>query len=907
MKKIKLLLFFFYVMVFIGTVNLKAQQPNIVFIYADDWGWGDLSCHGSDWMLTPNIDKLASEGIDFYQFNVLNPVCSPSRVAALTGRYPSRYGINSVFYATNIGDEQPDWLDPEAPTTARFLQAAGYHTAHYGKWHMGAKTDNPSVYEYGFDEAAAYHAANTPSIDKSNVADSAVAFILRNSDRPFFLDVWIHESHTAHSPSDEALALWEDETDEQRQIYGAVISDGDMKVGQVLDALDEAGITDNTIVVFGTDNGPESTSTSVGEEGSWGSYYSIGETGGYRGQKRSLFEGGVRVPFIVRWPGHTPEGIINDTTVITAVDLLPTFCEAAGVTVPDSALCDGESLLAAFNGDTVTRTRPVYWLHTGSSTQPNNWPRLAVRDGIWKLVTTFDGSQQELHNMVTDEYEDIDNDLSEQYPEIVDSLFTMAIEWYAELPTEPDPDCISTYVEPIEIDYNLASTGTATQSSTANGCGPERAIDGNFSGALADSSVTMTNEEDEPWWEVDLGYEKAINTIAITNRSDECCISYFGAYSVQVLDSERNATYTRNGAGNDKATITVSPNGAVGRYVNIALRETGILTMAEVVLTGESSYLKLQVSDEDSEEYISGATLTLNDDTSSTTSDYGIVAFDLPQDTYTVKVSKDGYITLEQSISVASDTTIALEMVAAKQYTLDLKVTNDSTLNSISDVQFTIDGESYTTDDQGEQSITIYEGSYDYSLSKTGYYTLNDSLEFYSDTLLSVTMVQEMYQMDIAVQNAQTDESIQGASFSIIDSIYQTDAEGNVSLILPSGYYDYAVSMEGFQTLDEFINLSEDTLITIQLEIEQISGLDNTRLSPIKLYPNPVKDELHITLTDIGDIKYDILNIWGQNLRTGIIQEGDNTINFNDVPSGMYTINLYSNQKLMISKQILKQ
>jgi N-acetylgalactosamine-6-sulfatase len=425
----------------LGLANLKAQ-PNIVFIYADDWGWGDLSCHGNEWVKTPNIDKLASEGIDFQQFNVLNPVCSPSRVAALTGRYPSRYGINSVFYAKSKGPEQPDWLDVRAPTTAHFLQEAGYRTGHYGKWHMGDKKDSPYVTEYGFDEAAIYHGRGV-GIAESNVADSAVAFILRNKNNPFYLNVWIHESHTAHSPSDKAKTLWKNETDEQRKIYGAVISDGDMEVGQVLQALEDAGIADNTIVVFATDNGPESTSTNRGKENKWGSYYSIGETGGFRGRKRSLYEGGVRVPFIVRWPGHTPKGMINTTTVISAVDLLPTFCEAAGVTVPASAECDGESLLAAFDGDTIKRTRPIYWLHTGANSLPDKWPRLAVKEGDWKLVSNFDGSQIELHNMKTDPFEETANDLSQKYPEITARLFQMVSTWYQGLPKTPDPSCMS--------------------------------------------------------------------------------------------------------------------------------------------------------------------------------------------------------------------------------------------------------------------------------------------------------------------------------------------------------------------------------------------------------------------------------------------------------------------------------
>ena len=150
----------------------------------------------------------------------------------------------------------------------------------------------------------------------------------------------------------------------------------------------------------------------------------------------------MRVPFIVRWPGHTPKGIINNTTVITAVDLLPTFCEAAKVKVPASAKCDGESLLAAFDGDAIKRTRPIYWLHTGAS-GGNNWPRLALREGDWKIVANYDGSRIELHDMASDPYEETANDLSKKRPEIASRLYQMASTWYQSLPKTADPSCLS--------------------------------------------------------------------------------------------------------------------------------------------------------------------------------------------------------------------------------------------------------------------------------------------------------------------------------------------------------------------------------------------------------------------------------------------------------------------------------
>jgi arylsulfatase A-like enzyme len=415
-------------------------KPNIVFIFADDWGWGDLSCHGHPFLKTPNLDRLAREGTDFQQFNVLSPVCSPSRVAAMTGRYPSRFGVNSVFGGKNPGPEMPDWLDGNAPTIARYLKAAGYHTAHFGKWHMGE--GDPTMADYGIDESAVYHGPGPGTAgDGKEVSNLATAFIEKNKDKPFYLNVWLHESHTAHTPAKESLEKWKHLDDDQKRVYAAVITDGDNHVGKVLAALEKAGVAQNTIVIFSSDNGPESTGPDKGSPGKYGRYYSVGETGGLRGRKRSLFEGGVRVPFIVRWPGHIPAGVKNNTTVFTAVDLLPTLCAAAGVTPPAEAQGDGENLLPAFKGETVARTRPIFWLHKGANQEPDWWPRLAVRDGDWKLVMTDDVQRVELHHLTEDRAES--TDVAKDHPEIVARLTKLALDWKATLPTGVDPSCVS--------------------------------------------------------------------------------------------------------------------------------------------------------------------------------------------------------------------------------------------------------------------------------------------------------------------------------------------------------------------------------------------------------------------------------------------------------------------------------
>jgi N-acetylgalactosamine-6-sulfatase len=445
------------VLLFLSAVTIAAatpaSRPNIIFIFADDWGWGDLSSHGHPWLKTPHLDRLAREGTDFHQFNVLNPVCSPSRTAAMTGMFPSRFGISQHFAAPaqNLARNMPDWLDVRAPSIARFFQQAGYRTAHFGKWHLTNRNTRgaPEPTAYGFDEFAIFNGgAETASADLHATPDNAAKFIAANQDRPFYLNVWLHESHLPHVPTKASLEKWS-HLDEQKRVYAAVITDGDNAVGRVLEALDSAGIAQNTIVIFSSDNGPETTAPAAQRESrdsdakaaGYGGYYSVGSSGGLRGEKRSLFEGGVRVPFLVRWPGRTPAGAINDTTAFTAVDLLPTLSAAAGITLPSDYRGDGEDLLAALKGQLVKRTKPIFWDWTGKAADPHWWPRLAVRDGDWKLLLTADAQRVALHRLTTDRAEAVD--LAKDHPEIVARLTQLALAWKATLPTTVDPSCIS--------------------------------------------------------------------------------------------------------------------------------------------------------------------------------------------------------------------------------------------------------------------------------------------------------------------------------------------------------------------------------------------------------------------------------------------------------------------------------
>ena len=436
-----------------GAAEPGAGRPNVVFIFAGDWGWGDRSGRGADWLATPHLDRLAREGTDFGQFNVLSPVCSPSRTAVLTGRYPARYGVHQHFAHPRQNRERgmPDWLDPRAPTLPRLFRDAGYRTGHFGKWHLSNRQTPgaPRPEAYGIDEWAVFNGgAGWPAARTDAAADDAAAFIRAHRGRPFFVNVWLHETHTPHAPKPESLARWR-HLDEQRQVYAAVVTDGDNAVGRVLAALREAGVEDNTIVLFSSDNGPEHTGRTKrppytepdSDTTGFDTYYSVGETGGLRGRKRHLFEGGVRVPFVVRWPGRTPAGARDDTTVFTAVDLLPTLAAAAGIALPAGYEGDGENLLPALLGRPAVRTKPIFWEWRGGRAEPDGWPRLAVRDGEWKLLLTEEAKRVALHRVAADRAEA--DDVAAAHPEIVARLSRLALAWQASLPKEPPAGCFS--------------------------------------------------------------------------------------------------------------------------------------------------------------------------------------------------------------------------------------------------------------------------------------------------------------------------------------------------------------------------------------------------------------------------------------------------------------------------------
>lgn len=432
--------------------SITNNKPNIIFIYADDWGYEDLGSHGSTFCKTPNLDKMVDEGMDFQNFAVSSPVCSPSRTAVMTGHFPARHSVHGHFATvqSHIKRKMPDWLNPEVVMLPRLLKDAGYTTAHYGKWHLSNThvQDGPSPLDYGYDD---FDAFNLPSRLPQMSADSTMTrtlnFIEKNKEKPFFVNVWVHATHTPHYPKDKFLAQFPD-LNEQQKVYAAVIAEADYNIGLLFAKLKELGIDDNTLVIFSSDNGPEITGTENKKQTDdnstgpgLGTYYSVGETNGLKGRKRSLYAGGIRVPFIVRWPGVVPKGKVNKTTPLSAVDMLPTFVELAGGSLPENYKPDGENIISALKGEPYTRQSVIYWQWLYANKNTHFWSSLGIQDGEWKLLLNRKVNRKELYNTNTDWAEQID--LAAQNPEKVKELESKLDAWLLTLPENPPSNSFS--------------------------------------------------------------------------------------------------------------------------------------------------------------------------------------------------------------------------------------------------------------------------------------------------------------------------------------------------------------------------------------------------------------------------------------------------------------------------------
>ena len=445
MKRFALLLVILFSTSF---VMAAGRKPNIVFILADDLGWGDLGCYGNARVKTPNLDGLAKGGTLFTQFYSNGSVCSPSRVAFMTSHFPARQGVHGHFWTHEQNKKRgmPDWLNPKVPTVTSLLKSGGYATAHYGKWHLGNGDDAPAPTEYGIDDARTMN-SKKPDWEWEDTfiagcsalfVDEALRFVRANRDKPFYVNLWLLAPHAPLFPTEEQMSPYNHLSSGKgakhkaaATVYYSIVADLDAQVGRLLKELETLGLAETTLILFSSDNGPEDIY--LPEAGHSG----VGSSGPFRGRKRSLYEGGVRMPFIARWPGHIPAGRVDKTSVLAAVDFLPTLGKIAGVPLPGDAMLDGEDVSDILLGQSRPRKLPLFWewrfaIFGGPL---NSSPILAVREGDWKLLLNPDRSRVELYDIVRDGSE-LDN-AAKEHPEIVERLAKKALDWQATLPKGP--------------------------------------------------------------------------------------------------------------------------------------------------------------------------------------------------------------------------------------------------------------------------------------------------------------------------------------------------------------------------------------------------------------------------------------------------------------------------------------
>ncbi|WP_113922464.1 sulfatase family protein [Cognataquiflexum aquatile] len=363
-----------------GTQNEKKSQsplPNIVFIFADDLGYGDLGCFGATDIATPNIDRIAAEGIKFTSFLSASPVCSPSRAGLLTGRMPQRMGINSVFFPESFTG-----MDPEEITIAEILKENGYRTSVVGKWHLGHmekflplnqgfdeyfgipySNDMESVVYLRGNDVAEYEVDQT--FTTKTYTEESLKFIDSAGENPFFL-------YLAHNmPHVPIYASPDFQGTSNRGLYGDVIQELDWSVGEVLRKLEEKGILENTLIVFSSDNGPWLVMEDHG-----------GSAGPLREGKQFTFEGGVRVPTVAMWKGKIEPGQVYED-LATQMDWFPTFCKLVGAEIPQDREIDGKDLSAVLfeNGSREGDSFLYYMLSSQEG----------YREGDWKIKRPYEG------------------------------------------------------------------------------------------------------------------------------------------------------------------------------------------------------------------------------------------------------------------------------------------------------------------------------------------------------------------------------------------------------------------------------------------------------------------------------------------------------------------------------------
>ena len=371
----------------------QTPRPNVVVVLADDLGYGDLACYGHPRIQTPNLDRFAAHGLKLTSCYAAAANCSPSRTGLMTGRTPFRVGVYNWIPMLS-----PVHVSRSEITVATLLRNAGYDTAHVGKWHLNGDFNRPSQpqpWDHGFSHWFSTQNNALPNHrDPDNfvrnglpvgplegyaadlVADEAARWLTarQNDSRPFFLFVCFHEPHEPIASAKRFTDLYPSD-DPSLSAHHGNVTQMDAAFGRIIQTLDELKLRDDTFVFFTSDNGPAITSI-----------HPHGSAGPLRDKKGAVYEGGVRVPGIIQWPGHIKPGTVSDEPV-SGVDVLPTLCELAGVAAPGDRKLDGESFVPVLNGKPIERRQPLYWQFNRSRSEP----KVAIRDGQWKLLARLTG------------------------------------------------------------------------------------------------------------------------------------------------------------------------------------------------------------------------------------------------------------------------------------------------------------------------------------------------------------------------------------------------------------------------------------------------------------------------------------------------------------------------------------
>jgi len=450
-RTVGILCLFLLTLLVSATFAEATEKPNIVFILADDLGFGDLACYGHPYARTPHIDSLAKDGTRFTRYYATGVTCQPSRVGFMTSRHPRSF-------ERRVGD----FGFGDHTTITELLRNNGYATGHFGKWHIGpgargphASEKNPPAFNYGIDEIKVLESLKDRTKGRDdNTFEAAIDFIERHKDKPFYVNVWAHISHFS-IPSDTVFAekfsdLHVDESlfgpymkankfDTCRDEWGLSVDDCmrnyladvwslDLAIGRLLKKLDQLGLSENTIVVFTSDQGPARNTLNTlkaNQVGDTTRGNMMGWTKGLRGGKHEMYEGGVRIPFIVRWPGKVPVDAVNDTSILSGLDFLPTLCHLTG-TPYDKDQFEGLNVADVWLGEERNPERLLYW--------KKQYP--TALHGEWKYhVNRRDGD--ELYNLVKDPNET--TNVIANHPEQAASMLKSITTWDESLPPLPRP------------------------------------------------------------------------------------------------------------------------------------------------------------------------------------------------------------------------------------------------------------------------------------------------------------------------------------------------------------------------------------------------------------------------------------------------------------------------------------